>query len=129
MGNVDSKRDWGYAPDYVEAMWMMVQQDTPDDYVIATGETHTVREFIEKSFSVLDMKIEWEGEGEDTVGIDRVSGKTVIRVDPKHYRPTEVEFLLGDPTKAREKLGWTPKITFEKLAEIMVKADFDALGG
>jgi GDPmannose 4,6-dehydratase len=110
-------------------MWLMVQQDTPDDFVIATGESHTVREFIEKAFSVLDMKVEWEGEGTDTVGIDRASGKTVIRVDPKHYRPTEVEFLLGDPTKAREKLGWEPEVTFDKLAEIMVKADYDALSG
>lgn len=127
VGNVDSKRDWGYAPDYVRAMWLMVQQETPDDYVVATGETHTIRELIEKAFGCLDMKVEWEGEGTDTVGIDRVSGKTVVRIDPKHFRPTEVELLLGDPSKAREKLQWIPEVTFEKLVELMVKADWDAL--
>ena len=127
MGNIDSKRDWGYAPDYVEAMWSMVQQDTPDDYVIATGEVHTVRELIEKAFGLLEMPIAWEGEGVDTRGVDRSSGKTVVRIAPKHYRPTEVDYLQGDATKARQKLGWAPSVTFDQLVEIMVKADWDAV--
>lgn len=127
LGNVDSKRDWGYAPDFVKAMWRIVQQDQPDDYVIATGETHTVRELVEKAFGLLDMKIAWEGEAENTIGVDTVSGKTVVRIDPKHYRPTEVDLLLGDPAKAKKKLGWQPEVSFEKLVEIMVKADWEAI--
>jgi GDPmannose 4,6-dehydratase len=129
MGNIDSKRDWGYAPDYVKAMWMMVQQPQPDDYVVATGETHTGREFIERAFGLLDMPIAWEGKGTDEVGMDRKSGKVVVRIDPAHFRPTEVDLLLGDPTKAKTKLGWTPEVTFAKLVEIMVKADYDAVLG
>ncbi len=127
MGNIDSKRDWGYAPDYVKAMWMMLQHEKPSDYVIATGEMHTVREFIEKSFQILGMPIQWEGSGADEVGIDKNSNKIVIRIDPQYYRPTEVEQLLGDASKAREILGWKPQVTFEKLVEIMVKADYDAI--
>ncbi len=129
MGNIDSKRDWGYAPDYVKAMWMMVQQPEPDDYVIATGEAHTGREFIEKAFGLLDMPIAWEGSGVDEVGKDSKSGKVVVRIDPRHFRPTEVDLLLGDPAKAKTRLGWTPEVTFEKLVEIMVKADYDAILG
>jgi len=129
MGNIDSKRDWGYAPDYVKAMWMMVQQPQPDDYVIATGQTHTIRELIEKAFGMLDMPIAWEGAGQDEVGRNTKSGKVVIRIDPRHFRPTEVDLLLGDPTKARTRLGWVPEVTFEKLVEIMVKADYDAVLG
>jgi len=125
LGNLNSKRDWGFAPDYVQAMWLILQQDTPDDYVIATGETHTIREFAEKAFAHLGMNIAWEGDREKEVGVDTVSGKTVIRIDPKYYRPTEVELLIGDASKARTKLGWKPEITFEQLIELMVKADFD----
>jgi GDPmannose 4,6-dehydratase len=129
MGNIDSKRDWGYAPDYVQAMWIMLQQDSPDDYVIATGETHTVREFIEKTFGFLDISIEWKGKAEKEIGVCRKTGKTVVRIDPKFYRPTEVELLLGNPAKAKAKLNWAPSVTFEKLVEIMVKADWDAIKG
>ncbi len=127
LGNLDAKRDWGHAQDYVRAMWMMLQQDTPDDYVIATGETHSVREFLERAFSVLDIHIDWKGKGVEETGIDRSSGKTIVRIDPKYYRPTEVELLLGDSTKAREKLGWKPQIHFDQLVEQMVKSDYDAL--
>jgi GDPmannose 4,6-dehydratase len=127
MGNIDSKRDWGYAPDYVKAMWMMLQHESPSDYVIATGEMHTVREFIEKAFQILDMPIQWEGSGTNEVGIDKNSNKVVIRIDPSYYRPTEVDQLLGDATKARETLGWKPTVNFDQLVEIMVKADYDAI--
>ncbi len=127
MGNMDSLRDWGYAPDYVKAMWLMLQQNTPDDFVIATGEMHTVREFIEKAFGMLDMPIEWHGKGVDETGIDKRSGKTVVRIDPKYFRPAEVEQLLGDPTKAKTLLDWKPDVTFEQLVEIMVKADWDSV--
>ena len=126
IGNLHSKRDWGYAPDYVRAMWLMLQQDSPDDYVIATGETHSVREFTEKAFACLDMKIAWSGKGADETGTDTASGKVVVRVDPKYYRPTEVDLLHGDPSKARKKLGWKPDVSFDKLVEIMIKADRDA---
>ncbi len=127
MGNIDSKRDWGYAKDFVEGMWRMLQQETPDDYVLATGEMHTVREFIERSFELVDMPITWKGEAEDEVGIDSKSGKTIVRIDPQYYRPAEVEQLLGDPTKAKEKLGWEPKVKFEELVELMLKADLAEL--
>lgn len=125
MGNVDAKRDWGYAKDFVEGMWRMLQQDTPDDYVLATGEMHTVREFIEKAFSMVEMPITWKGEAEDEVGIDSTTGKTIVRIDPRYYRPTEVEQLLGDPTKARKQLGWEPEVKFEELVEIMLRADLE----
>lgn len=127
MGNIDSRRDWGYAPDYVKAMWMILQHENPSDYVIATGEMHTVREFIEKAFQMLEMPIQWEGSGADEVGIDKNSNKVVVRIDPRYYRPTEVDQLLGDASKAREILGWKPTVTFEQLVEIMVKADYDAI--
>ncbi|MFW6016299.1 MAG: GDP-mannose 4,6-dehydratase [bacterium] len=127
LGNMNSKRDWGYAKDYVELMWMMLQQDTPDDYVVATGETHTVREFVGLAFKHADIEIEWQGEGVDEKGIDRKTGKVLVEVDPKYFRPAEVDLLLGDPSKAKKDLGWEPKVTFEKLVKIMVEADLEAI--
>ena len=123
LGNLDAKRDWGHARDYVEAMWLMMQQEEPDDYVIATGETHSVREFVVAAAAVAGIEIEWSGEGTDEVGRDRATGQVVVDVDPRFYRPAEVELLLGDPSKAKAKLGWEPKISFEALAEIMMNAD------
>jgi len=123
IGNLESKRDWGHARDYVEAMWLMLQQDKPDDYVIATGEQHSVREFIELAAGNLDMDIEWHGSGVDEIGIDRNTGGKVIAVDPRYFRPTEVESLLGDPSKAKEVLGWSAKTTFAELAHEMTTAD------
>ena len=128
MGNIDSKRDWGYAPDYVEMMWMMLQQDTPDDYVVATNETHTVKEFIEESFKIADYEIEWKGQGVDEKGIDRKSGKVLVEINPKYFRPTEVELLIGNPVKAKEKLGWEPKVKFKELVKIMTEADLKKAG-
>jgi GDPmannose 4,6-dehydratase len=126
MGNLDAERDWGYAPEYVEMMWRMLQQPEPDDYVAATGEKHTVREFIEKSFALLDMPLKWEGKDEKEKGINTKTGKVVVEVDPKYFRPTEVELLIGNPAKAKSKLGWEPKTKFEELVKIMTHADFDA---
>lgn len=123
LGNLDAKRDWGHARDYVEAMWLMMQQEQPDDFVIATGETHTVREFSEIAFKQAGIDIEWVGEGVDEKGIDRETGKTIIEVDPRYFRPTEVALLLGDPTKAKERLGWERKVTFHQLVTEMVRAD------
>jgi len=123
LGNLYAKRDWGYAPDYVEAMWLMLQQDEPDDYVIATGEAHTVKEFVEKAFLYGGFEIEWEGSGLNEKGRDIKSGKILIEVNKRYFRPTEVEFLLGNASKAREKLGWYPKVNFEQLIQIMVDAD------
>ena len=125
IGNLNSLRDWGHARDYVEAMWLMLQQEKPDDYVIATGEQHSVREFIQTAGAKLDMQIEWRGEGVDEVGIDQATGKTIIQVDPKYFRPTEVETLLGDPSKAKEVLGWTAKTSFDELVTEMVDAGLD----
>ncbi|AIX41013.1 GDP-D-mannose 4,6-dehydratase [Synechococcus phage ACG-2014f] len=119
LGNLNSKRDWGHAEDFVEAMWLMLQQDKPDDYVIATGEQYSVREFVEASAEYFGMKIEWQGEGLDEVGIDRFTKKVVVRVSDKYFRPAEVESLWGDPTKAKEVLGWKPKHTFSSLVEDM----------
>ena len=119
LGNLNAKRDWGHAKDFVEAMWMMLQQDEPDDYVIATGEQYSVRDFVEKAAPYFGMSIVWEGEGLDEVGIDKNTGKTIVRVNPKYFRPAEVETLLGDATKARQNLGWEPKISFEQLVEDM----------
>jgi GDPmannose 4,6-dehydratase len=127
MGNIDAFRDWGYAPDYVEAMWLMLQQEQPDDYVIATGEMHTVREFIEDSFKILGMPIAWEGKGVDEVGKDSNTGKTLVKIDPKYYRPTEVEQLLGNPAKAKRQFGWEAKVKFEELVKIMTEADYNQL--
>ena len=110
LGNLDSRRDWGHARDYVRAQWLMLQQDEPEDFVIATGKQYSVRDFVVAAGSLLDMKIEWQGEGVDEVGIDAATGRTLVRVDPRYFRPTEVETLLGDPTKARQKLGWTAEI-------------------
>jgi GDPmannose 4,6-dehydratase len=115
LGNLEAKRDWGHAKDFVEAMWLMLQQDKPQDYVIATGEQYSVRQFVEACAPHFDMKIKWEGSGLDEVGVDTNTGKTVIRIDPKYFRPTEVETLLGDSTKARTELGWTPKYSFNDL--------------
>jgi GDPmannose 4,6-dehydratase len=125
MGNLDSKRDWGYAKDYVEGMWLMLQQDTPDDYVLATNETHTVREFIEVASRQLGMNIEWKGEGVDEYGVDLNTGKTIIKIDPTYFRPAEVDLLIGDYTKAKTKMGWEPKVKFRALVELMVEADLE----
>ena len=119
LGNLNAKRDWGHAQDFVEAMWLMLQQDQPDDYVIATGTQYSVKDFVEEAAPYFGMKIAWEGEGLNEVGIDKLSKKTVIRVDPKYFRPAEVETLLGDASKAKEKLGWEPKISFKQLVEDM----------
>ena len=123
LGNLDAKRDWGFAGDYVEAMWLMLQQNEPDDYVIATGETHSVREFVELAFREVGIDIKWQGEGVDEVGVDSKTGKVLIEVDPRYYRPTEVDILIGDPTKAKEKLGWNFNVGFEELVKIMVEED------
>jgi len=127
MGNIDSYRDWGYAPDYVKMMHLMLQQDTADDFVVATGEMHTVREFIEKSFAKVSRTIQWQGKGVDETGIDSTTGKTVVRIDPRYFRPAEVEQLLGDPTKAKEKLGWESEVKFEQLVDIMIEGDLRLL--
>lgn len=128
LGNLDAKRDWGYAPDYVEIMWMMLQQEKPDDYVVATNETHTVREFVEKSFAVVGIDIAWKGEAENEKGIDKKTGKVLVAIDPKFYRPTEVDILIGNPQKAKDKLGWEPKVKFEELVKIMTIADCKRAG-
>ena len=127
LGNLDAKRDWGYAPEYVEAMWLMLNKGNADDYVIATGETHSVREFCEKAFQYIGYEVEWQGSGESEKGIDRKSGKIIVEVDPKYFRPAEVDFLVGDSSKAKDKLGWHPKTKFDKLVEIMVEADVNLL--
>jgi len=127
LGNMNSKRDWGYAKDYVKMMWMMLQHDTPEDYVIATGETHTVREFVEAAFKHVDVEIEWKGEGVDEKGIDKNTGKVLVEVDPKYFRPTEVDLLIGDPSKAKEELGWEPEIKFKELVQLMVQSDLEAI--
>tara|TARA_B100000925_G_scaffold221931_1_gene170696 strand:- start:993 stop:1994 length:1002 start_codon:yes stop_codon:yes gene_type:complete len=119
LGNLDAKRDWGHAKDYVEAMWLMLQQDEPDDYVIATGEQHSVREFVELAAPLFGLDIEWIGEGLNERGVDKITGRSIIEVSEKYFRPTEVDSLLGDATKAKEKLGWEPKTTFKQLVEDM----------
>lgn len=125
LGNLDAQRDWGHARDYVEGMWRMLQQDHGDDYVLATGEMHTVREFVEHAFAVVDRKIEWKGHGADEQGVDARSGEPLVLIDPRYFRPTEVDLLLGDPTKAREKLGWRHTVGFEQLVTEMVREDLD----
>ncbi|MCT8990305.1 GDP-mannose 4,6-dehydratase [Chelativorans sp. SCAU2101] len=127
LGNLDARRDWGHARDYVEGMWRILQQDEPDDFVLATGETHTVREFVEKAFAVVDRRIEWTGRGVDEKGIDARSGEELIEIDPRYFRPNEVDFLLGDATKARTRLGWTHRVPFEALVSEMVEADLRAV--
>lgn len=129
LGNLDAKRDWGHAKDYVEGMWLMLQQDQPEDYVLATGETHTVRSFCEKSFKCAGIEIEWKGEGLNEVGINKTSGETIILIDPNYFRPTEVDLLLGDPKKAKTKLGWESKFTFDTLVKNMMEGDLDRLKG
>ncbi|WP_343055437.1 GDP-mannose 4,6-dehydratase [Azospirillum oleiclasticum] len=129
LGNLDAKRDWGHARDYVEGMWRILQQDTPDDYVLATGETHTVRSFVELAFGHAGYSIEWSGQGVDEVGIDRATGHSLVRIDPAYFRPTEVDLLLGDPTKARTVLGWSHTTPFRDLVREMVDADMAAIAG
>jgi GDPmannose 4,6-dehydratase len=128
LGNLDAKRDWGFAGDYAEMMWMMLQQPEADDYVAATGVTRTVREFVERSAAICGWELAWEGEGVSEKGRDRKTGKLLVEIDSKFFRPAEVDLLIGDPTKAVNKLGWKPKVTFEGLVEMMMKADLDALG-
>jgi GDPmannose 4,6-dehydratase len=123
LGNLDSKRDWGHAKDYIEAMWLMLQQDSPDDYVISMNETHSVRDFIEIAAAHLDMKIVWTGEGIDEVGTDLYTGRIIVKINPAFYRPAEVDLLLGDSTKARTELGWQPQHTFESLVKDMIDSD------
>ncbi len=127
LGNLDAKRDWGHARDYVEAMYLIMQQPQPDDYVVATGETHTVREFVELAFAQVGRKLSWRGAGTQEQGVDAKSGEVLVSVDPRYFRPTEVDFLLGDPTKARKKLGWTHKISFSQLVAEMVAADLKTM--
>ncbi len=123
LGNLDAKRDWGFAGDYVEAMWLMLQQPEPDDYVVATGETWSVREFAERVFARLDMPLEWQGHGVQEKGVDAGTGRVLIEIDPKYFRPAEVDLLLGDPTKAKTRLGWEPKVDFNALVNMMVDED------
>ena len=123
LGNMDAKRDWGYAKEYVEGMWRMLQADEPDTFVLATNRTETVRDFVSMAFKAADYQLEWRGRGEDEVAVDAATGKTLVRVNPKYYRPAEVDLLIGNPAKAMEKLGWAPKTTLEQLCQMMVQAD------
>lgn len=127
LGNMDAKRDWGFAGDYVDGMWRMLQQDDGDDFVLATGRTETVRDFVRLAGKATGFDLEFEGMGVDEIAIDRKSGRTLVKVNPEFFRPAEVEVLIGDPSKAKEKLGWAPKVGLEELAEMMVEADADAL--
>ncbi|HKR64901.1 MAG TPA: GDP-mannose 4,6-dehydratase [Thermoanaerobaculia bacterium] len=125
LGNLDARRDWGYAKDYVDAMWRMLQQDDAEDFVVATGETHTVREFCERAFARAGIDVEWQGSGQDEKGLERGTGRPLIEIDPRYLRPTEVDLLLGDASKARAKLGWTPATTFAELVDLMVDHDVE----
>lgn len=125
IGNLYAKRDWGYAPEYCEGMWRMLQQEKPDDFIIATGETHSVKEFVEAVFKELEMELEWKGDKEEEIGISRKDGHVLVEVDSRYYRPTEVDLLIGNPSKAKSRLGWSPKVTFKELAHIMALADFE----
>ncbi len=125
LGNLDSKRDWGHARDYVRAQWLMLQHDVPEDFVIATGSQHSVRDFVVAAGALLDMRIEWRGRGVEEIGIDAATGREIVRVDPRYFRPTEVDSLLGDARKAREKLGWTAEVSFPDLVEEMVATDLE----
>jgi GDPmannose 4,6-dehydratase len=141
LGNLEAKRDWGFTPEYVECQWLMLQSDTPDDYIIGTGESHTVREFVENAFHYSGIEIEWRGEGSDEEGLiksltssvsasasDLKAGDSIVKIDPKYFRPAEVDFLLSDASKARKELGWVPKVTFNDLVKIMVDADLESIG-
>ncbi len=128
LGNLDAKRDWGYAKEYVEAMWMMLQHDVPDDYVVATGETHSVREFVEYCGKLLGYEIKWQGSGLEEKGVDSKSGKILVEIDPYYYRPAEVDLLLGDPSKVKKVLGWEPKVRFEELVKLMLEDEFKSRG-
>ncbi|MBN1539637.1 MAG: GDP-mannose 4,6-dehydratase [Candidatus Thermoplasmatota archaeon] len=123
LGNLDARRDWGYAPDYVEAMWLMLQYDRPDDFVIATGETHTVREFVELAFKEAGVDLEWTGTGIEEKGVDASTGRELVKVSSRYFRPSEVDMLIGDPQKAMKELGWKPKVGFEELVRMMMKAE------
>ncbi len=127
LGNLDAKRDWGHAKDYVEGMWMIVQNDQPGDYVLATGETHSVREFVELAFAEVGKNVAWRGNGVDEIGYDIASGNELVRIDPRYFRPTEVDLLLGDPSKAHKELGWHHKVSFRELVKEMVEADIALL--
>ncbi len=124
LGNLDAKRDWGFAGDYVEAMWLMLQQDKPQDYVIATGVNHTVRDFVSMSFREVDIDLEWQGKNENEKGFDNKTGKILVEVDPRYFRPAEVELLIGDSSKAKKELGWEPKVKLPELVKMMVQADY-----
>ncbi|MFZ4763181.1 MAG: GDP-mannose 4,6-dehydratase [Alphaproteobacteria bacterium] len=126
LGNLDAQRDWGHARDYIEGMWLILQQEQPDDYVLATGETHSVREFVEEAFAVVGRKLIWRGEGVEEEGVDEKTGAVLVKIDPRYFRPTEVDLLLGNPTKAKEKLGWQPKIKFTELVKEMMLADLSS---
>ena len=125
LGNLNAKRDWGYAPEFVEGMWEIMQLDKPNDFVLATGETHTIREFANIAFKELDMDLEWQGEGINEKGIEIKTGKTLVAINPRYFRPTEVDLLIGDSSKAQQTFGWEPKVKFEELAKIMAKADWE----
>ena len=127
LGNLNARRDWGHARDFVEGMWLMLQQRNPEDYVLATGEAHSVREFVERAFACIDRSIEWRGKGAKEVGLDAKTGKDIVRIDPRYFRPTEVDELLGDASKARAQLGWKPKVTFAELVAEMVESDRTAV--
>lgn len=129
IGNLNARRDWGHARDYVEGMWMIVQQSQPDDYVLATGDSHTVREFVERAFAVIGRRIKWRGEGGHEIGIDEASGEELVKVDPHYFRPTEVDVLVGDASKAHAKLGWRHRVSFDALVSEMVEEDRKALRG
>jgi GDPmannose 4,6-dehydratase len=127
LGNLDAKRDWGHARDFVEGMWLMLQQAAPDDYVLATGETHAVREFVEKAFAHVGRRIEWHGSGRDEKGLEAGTGRTLVEIDSRYFRPTEVDILCGDPSKARAKLGWSHKVSFDALVREMVDSDLETV--
>lgn len=127
MGNLDAKRDWGYAPEFCEGMWRILQHNKAEDFVLATGETHSVREFIELAFKEIGIDVVWKGKGANEIGKDKKTGNVLVEIDKTYFRPTEVDLLIGDPTKAKKKLGWKPKTTFEELVKIMVKADCDSV--
>ncbi|MBX9845993.1 MAG: GDP-mannose 4,6-dehydratase [Xanthobacteraceae bacterium] len=129
IGNLDARRDWGHARDYVEGMWLILQQAKPDDYVLATGEAHTVREFIEVAFGIVGRRIEWRGEGREEVGVNAATGEVLIQVDSRYFRPTEVDVLIGDAQKARERLGWRHKVSFQQLVADMVESDLRLVAG